>query len=82
MVEPPVSYLEATVLAAACEMAMVFGSTGCAFLARRVPISPTTLSLLRYFLRTTTRHGKTEDYGGRAERSHQSQWLSERCIPR
>jgi len=36
MVEPPVSYLEATTPAAACEMAVVFGSAGCALLARRV----------------------------------------------
>jgi hypothetical protein len=36
MVEPPVSYLEAPVPAAACEMAIIFGSAGCACLARRV----------------------------------------------
>ncbi len=36
MVEPPVSYLEATVPAAAYEMAIVFVSAGCACLARRV----------------------------------------------
>jgi hypothetical protein len=36
MVEPPVSYLEVTVRTATCEMAIVFGSAGGAFLARRV----------------------------------------------
>jgi hypothetical protein len=36
MVEPPVSYLEALVPAAACEIAIIFRSAGCACLARRV----------------------------------------------
>jgi|ERR1700722_18189382 hypothetical protein len=35
MVEPPVSYLESAVPTAACEMAIVFRSTGCAFFACR-----------------------------------------------
>jgi hypothetical protein len=36
MAEPPVSYLESTVPAAACEMAIVFGSARCAYFACRV----------------------------------------------
>jgi hypothetical protein len=36
MMEPPVFYLEAIVSVTAYEMAIVFGSTGCPCLARRV----------------------------------------------
>src|SRR5271155_1148507 len=53
MVEPPVSYLESTVPAAACEMAIVFGSAGYALFCLSCPIYLNTVSLLRYFLRPT-----------------------------
>jgi hypothetical protein len=65
MVEPPVSYLEAPVPAAACEMAIIFGSAGCAYLARRVlslrPPCPSyaTLSLLPPLLWQNRRLRKT-----------------------
>ncbi len=36
MVEPPVSYLYFTVPTAACEMALVFRSTGCAYSVSRL----------------------------------------------
>jgi hypothetical protein len=70
MVEPLVSYLEATVAAAACEKVIVFGFASCACLARRV-LSSTTLSILRYFLRTTTATTKqkitTDELNARAK---------------
>jgi len=52
MMDPPVSYLESTVPAAACEMAIVFRSVGYAYFACR-PIDLNTVSLLRYFPRPT-----------------------------
>src|SRR5438105_3297529 len=51
--ESPVSYLGSTVPAAACEMAIVFRSAGCACFALSCPIYLSTVSLLRYFLRPT-----------------------------
>ena len=59
MMDPPVSYLESTVPAAACEMAIVFRSVGYAYFACR-PIDLNTVSLLRYFPPPHHRYGKNE----------------------
>jgi hypothetical protein len=64
--ELPAFYLESTVFTTASEMAIVFRSAGCTCLS--CPFSSTIISLLRYFLRAITRHGKGKDYWKRAER--------------
>jgi hypothetical protein len=68
MVEPPDSYLESTVPAAACERAISVGSAGRACFARRVlSLRPPSTS---YAISSGLhRYGKKKDHWRRAERS-------------
>src|SRR5271168_5307415 len=63
MVEPPVSYLESTVPAAASERAISVGSAGRDCFARRVLSLRPPSTVLRYFLRTTTVMGRKKITG-------------------
>jgi hypothetical protein len=77
MMESPVLHLESTVPIAAWEMALVFGSAGCACFACCINSLQAPFSFLHYFLQTTScerppashhRHGKEKHYRGQAER--------------